>query len=184
MKQLLMYGQSYFYLLIYFFNALTLPAHACSCGGKVSSIKANMHTLQTAVETYAVDWKGRYPASIHELLSEAKAKAYWKELHNPYSARKGLSLSFDDLISRTKGKQKNYHISKTIHFYVLGIPVEFEGGPFFIPFAAMPLSQAKKPGPGMVIYEYLPNNRYGIYGLDKTGEFIQDKGQNFVLSNS
>ena len=182
MKQLLMYGQSYFYLLIYFFNALTLSAHACSCGAKVSSIKANMHTLQTAVETYAVDWNGRYPGSVQELMLEAKAKAYWKEFHNPYSAEVGLSLSFDDLNSRRKGKQKNYYLSKTIRFYVLGIPVEFEGGPFFIPLAAVPSSHTKNPG--MVIYEHLPNNHYGIYGLDKTGEFIQDKGQNFVLSNS
>lgn len=31
---------------------------------KISSVKANAHTLQTAVETYAVDWGGTYPNSV------------------------------------------------------------------------------------------------------------------------
>ena len=51
-----------------------------------SRIKANMHTLQTMIETYAIDYKGKYPRNIEELKKDADLpyKNYWKELWNPY----------------------------------------------------------------------------------------------------
>lgn len=56
------------------------------------SVKANMHTLQTMLETYAVDWGGLYPDSLAQLKHEAtnSSYAYWKELTNPYTSETGL----------------------------------------------------------------------------------------------
>ena len=51
---------------------------------KVSSVKANMHTAQTQLETYAVDWGGLYPTGITALKTEADAKKYWKDIKNPF----------------------------------------------------------------------------------------------------
>lgn len=53
---------------------------------KLSSVKANMHTFQTIVETYAVDWGGYYGPDVATIKSEAvlPGRDYWKELANPY----------------------------------------------------------------------------------------------------
>lgn len=58
---------------------------------KVSSVKANMHTFQTALETYAVDWGGVYPENVTELHTEASAAAndYWKDFKNPFTNAEG-----------------------------------------------------------------------------------------------
>ena len=44
--------------------------------------KVYMHTLQTMVETYAVDWGGLYPPNLAALEAEARRpdRGYWKEL--------------------------------------------------------------------------------------------------------
>ena len=41
---------------------------------KICSVKANMHTLQTIVDTYAVDWGGVYPQDVTSLKAEAVVK--------------------------------------------------------------------------------------------------------------
>lgn len=66
--------------------------------GRPSSVKANMHTLQTAVETYALDWKGKYPRDLQALKTEATrpGREYWKEFTNPYTGQSGLNLSYTD----------------------------------------------------------------------------------------
>lgn len=50
-----------------------------------TNIKANMHTLQTMIETYGVDWGGEYPADLIALETEAKMSKnpYWKEISDP-----------------------------------------------------------------------------------------------------
>ena len=73
---------------------LTLPTLACQCSSKTSSIKANIHTLQTMLETYAVDW-GAYPRHIRSLRQEAIARGYWREFKNPYINPKGSGLYED-----------------------------------------------------------------------------------------
>ncbi len=62
---------------------------------KISSVKANMHTLQTQLETYSVDWNGLYPIDVGAsstggtgLYPEAVAKKYWKALKNPFGSTK------------------------------------------------------------------------------------------------
>ena len=60
------------------------------------AVKANMHTFQTMVETYAVDWGGVYPANLSELLREAQAKRYEKSFSNPYTKQVGPQKSIAD----------------------------------------------------------------------------------------
>lgn len=50
-------------------------------------VKANAHTLQTMVETYAVDTNGDYPADLDVLKKEAEAQGYWRSLTNPVDRR-------------------------------------------------------------------------------------------------
>lgn len=59
---------------------------------KVSSVKANMHTLQTIVETYAVDWGGVYPDNLEGLYEESNqvGRQYWKDFNNPFTHRTGI----------------------------------------------------------------------------------------------
>ncbi|MFN4149396.1 MAG: hypothetical protein ACK4IX_00490, partial [Candidatus Sericytochromatia bacterium] len=45
-------------------------------GGRARSVKVNMYTLQTILETYAVDWGGLYPQNLNELKKEAIKKEY------------------------------------------------------------------------------------------------------------
>lgn len=54
---------------------------------KISSVKANAHTVQTMLETYAVDYQGKYPTNRTELYNGANStNNYWKELKNPFTA--------------------------------------------------------------------------------------------------
>ncbi len=66
---------------------------------KQSSIKANMHTLQTMIETYAVDWGGVYPKDLAILEKEAKKSgySYWRDFTNPYTSKKGASHTIIDI---------------------------------------------------------------------------------------
>ncbi len=51
-----------------------------------SSVKANMHTLQTLVETYAVDSEGVYPENLDDLQQAAEKMDYWRVTINPFDA--------------------------------------------------------------------------------------------------
>ena len=67
----------------------------------ISSLKANMHTLQTIVETYGVDWGGYYPESIENLKTHAEDSSqatspYWKDFKNPETNQTGLKQSVDN----------------------------------------------------------------------------------------
>lgn len=69
---------------IFYISKTTGSINPWSVTATDSSIKANMHTLQTTLETYAVDWSGRYPQTIELLKQEATAKKYWREIYNPF----------------------------------------------------------------------------------------------------
>jgi len=72
------------------------------CGGsKTSSVKANMHTFQTMVETYGVDHAGIYPPNVEALKFSATDTStengtYWKDFTNPFSSNSGLGASYDN----------------------------------------------------------------------------------------
>ncbi|MFN8576504.1 MAG: hypothetical protein U0354_06580 [Candidatus Sericytochromatia bacterium] len=66
----------------------------------ISSVKANMHRLQTMVETHGVEWKELYPNNIEDLKIEAekitKFGGYWKEFKNPFTGKIGINGSLID----------------------------------------------------------------------------------------
>lgn len=62
---------------------------------KISSVKSNLHTVQTMLETYSVDWSGQYPPNTAMLDQEAKAKKYNKELKNPFNSSKAHIVTTD-----------------------------------------------------------------------------------------
>ncbi len=68
---------------------------------KLSSVKANMHTIQTVAETYAVDWGGVYPNSASTLRGEATSKNYWKVFKNPFNAQTDNPLDVSALVTTT-----------------------------------------------------------------------------------
>ncbi|MEZ0371941.1 MAG: type IV pilin protein [Candidatus Sericytochromatia bacterium] len=126
---------------------------------KISSVKANMHTLQTIVETYAVDWGGVYAPSVAGLKAEATiaGREYWKEFSNPFSGQSGSGKSYTDApaaVDATTG-------------------------------TATGMASANA---GLTLYNQISTGsaitKYYVYGLDKAGISIRDKGANFTLSNS
>lgn len=58
-----------------------------------SNQKENLHTIQTIVETFAVDHKGIYPKNFQVLEKEAKKMKYWTELRNPYNKKNILFIN-------------------------------------------------------------------------------------------
>lgn len=76
----LLYGTAYLVFL--------MPVPRCCRGDKkVSSVKANMHTLQTMAETFFAD-KGRVARNLKELKKDAltSSSPYWKDFTNPYTS--------------------------------------------------------------------------------------------------
>ena len=122
---------------------------------KLSSVKANMHTIQTMAETYAVDWGGVYPANHTELRVEATTAAnpYWKNITNPFNSQ-----------TTSDGADNAAVLADTA---ITGL--------------------TSGAAPGAVYYNSVLTNGartvYGIYGGDKTGKAIQDKGKVFQLTN-
>ncbi len=62
---------------------------------RISSVKANMHTLQAVLETYGVDFGGTgYPLNLNQLYAEAiKGSSYWRKFVNPYTLKEGIGLN-------------------------------------------------------------------------------------------
>jgi hypothetical protein len=131
---------------------------------KVSSVKANMHTIQTLVETHAVDWTGLYPNNIEDLKKEAQkpsvSGAYWKDLKNPMTEKTGLGKG---------GSIINYssYISHKADLSTL------KGMVIYQPLKCKVNKSSKK-----TLCE-----SYKIYGTDEKGLKIKDKGKDFYLTN-
>lgn len=103
---------------------------------KVSSVKANMHTFQTALETYAVDWGGVYPATSAILQTEAikPENDYWKEFKNPFNNSEGTGNAYDDTANPGEGIVGYSNESTTLYFIYGGKkgggPILDRGTPF------------------------------------------------------
>lgn len=155
---------------------LTLPMLACQCRSKTSSIKTNMHTLQFMLETYAVDWGGVYPRNIRSLRQEAIARGYWEEFTNPYINPKGSGLSglYEDFERWREATQ--YKVFEKRFLY--GLRVRSEEPP--------DMKAIEKKYRGMLIYEWVSEVKYYIYGLDGKGQLIRDypRKKVFVLTNA
>lgn len=147
--------------------AIALPNFiAAQDRAKLSSVKSNMHTFQTMIETYAVDWGGVYagtpatPATgaAAALVTEAKNKSYYKDFKNPFSAQSGAGSSYMDNAPATVAVQTDGTANSASH--VAGA-VSYE-----------PVNTA-----GTL-------TKYYIYGGEKsTGKVIVDKGIAFFLTN-
>lgn len=127
---------------------------------KLSSVKANMHTIQTTVETYAVDWGGVYGNFLSNINTEAVNKNYWKEFKNPFTGTQGANESWIN------------NAAAAAAFTVTngnGVAAAITKG-------------------GATFYESIDTSgtrtKYFIYGGDKKdGSCIVDKGQPFSLTN-
>lgn len=149
-----------------FLIAVSLP-NFTSCGGdgRPSSVKANAHTIQTMVETYAVDWKGEYPNNINNLKLEASKNAvnkYWKELQNPYTKLTGKGNAYDDFDKKLLEKEDGWFFNRSpnkgkagcVYYY----PIFDKTGKIF---------------------------KYYIYASGKDGFWLTDNGTSFfALTNS
>jgi len=136
---------------------------------KISSVKSNMHTFQTMIETYGVDWGGQYPNSYVSIQTEAVAQDYTKDYANPFTGVK-VSLQNDTNCLR---------LAEVVSGGTATPASTTDTGVFGGPGGAACL--------GQVIYRrsVLGSNygKYAIYGLNKTGAWINDKGKVFELSN-
>lgn len=130
---------------------------------KLSSIKANMHTVQTMIETYGVDWGGTYPTDVGNLAFEAATNSnpYWKDFTNPFTS-----------------KTSNMGIPASVAAAGTATADTFAG-------AADPNTTVLA-NKGKVVMEtgLADNTIYYIYGADKVGAAIKDKGKALVLTNS
>lgn len=61
-------------------NFITVRERATTAG-----VKTNMHTYQTLVEMYSVEWTGMYPQTPQEMKNGAIEKNYWKIIKNPFT---------------------------------------------------------------------------------------------------
>lgn len=148
---------------------IVLPAMACDCS-KVSSVKANMHTLQTLLEMYAADHQGQYPPNLATLQRAAETGKYWKSFANPYTGKTGNLQAFGDDIQLLRMMQAGIrHPEKPLYHEMLGIrwyPADY---------------YKRKKAEGLVLFASQGPHAYRIYGFSLGGELIRDKGQPFVL---
>ena len=123
---------------------------------RIWTIKQRMHILQTMVETYAVDANGLYPENSEVLMRAAIAGRYGYALGTPLCDYYPLWLALRDLGHSRAIQNQNSVLDKGDVVQACGI--------LFI--------QAQQ------------GRSYFIYGFGPDGKLIQDKGQDFVLSNS
>ena len=124
---------------------------------KLANVKSNMHTFQTIVETYAVDWGGTYPQNIAEANNQATqaANPYWKSLTNPFTSATNAITNATKPATTTST-------------------------------AVMLTGQTAATLQGLTGYLGNATNStvYAVYGADKAGSYIKDKGVVLTLSNS
>ena len=136
---------------------------------KASSVKANMHTLQTGAETYAVDNSGVYadtPANL-KIEADSVGKKYWKELKNPFSGKtgQGAALAYNVIATLPPNPTAGAPVTNTA--------IE-EGVTGYVGLT----------GAGAIAATTSNVTSYVIYGAGKANSLITDKGSTiFFLSN-
>ena len=164
------------FLLILFFGFLTLlPSDACDYA-PTSSVKANMHTLQTMLEIYRVD-HGKYPSDVLTLKKEAVRLNYWKVFRNPFTYEIGIGKAYMDIeaseFDKVSGKIKVEELERKgpqMHF---GLRVVEK-----VPLQNLPTK-------GTVLYRYISETSYKLYGIgaDKS-QMMKDRSSVFFLNDS
>lgn len=124
---------------------------------KISSVKANMHTFQTIVETYGVDFGGSYAANVTKLNTAATdttqgTSAYWKDFSNPFTSQSGKDKSYGDAAAPIKADSSITSLTSGIVAYAV---------------------------------DGTTPTKYYIYGGGKKSNVsVRDKGKAFFLTNS
>lgn len=140
------------------------PAQACDCA-KISSVKGNMHALQTMAETY-FEVNGVFPTSVRTLERHAKTyqPPYWKNFSNPLTGRQsGEGDSWGDY--------RHYQaLFENQHQPVMGLTLNFG-------------QRDRSAWRGMVLYQQVSPTNYRIYGTRYYGELITERGQVFELNH-
>ncbi|MFN4149352.1 MAG: type II secretion system protein [Candidatus Sericytochromatia bacterium] len=156
--------------------AIALPNFiAAQDRAKVSSVKANMHTFQAIVETYAVDWGGLYPdfvggsiPSAGGLYVEATTKGYWKDFSNPFRPGSTTGMGLGWAVAEINQPVTNNIDSNNC-----------QSG--FLPSYG-------NDSVGMVAYDhdvdFTPTKYYIYGGAKEVGKCITDKGRSFSLTNN
>lgn len=152
--------------------AIALPNFAAAQDrAKVSSVKSNMHTFQMMLETFAVDWGGTYPRLPEDLQREATNNNYAKDYKNPFT---GKELTISNTITGQMGK------GLALAEFTAGINIPWDSN------AVYP-GTGGKACRGQVVYRRALASekftRYTIYGLNKDGSFIKDRGRILVITN-
>lgn len=144
------------------------PVCSCQDRSPTSSTLANMHTLQTTLETYGVDWGGTYPRTLAELYQAASTapNPYWKDAVRPGFQDRKQRLAFVDFEAKTQVEEVKRRDPYT----------EWLGIRFY--------THTTAPSRFLVLYQSESPTHYFIYGLDGDGQILQHKGEPFVLSNS
>jgi len=138
---------------------------------KVSSVKSNMRTFQTMVETYGVDFGGRYPDTVDILEAAAGTGSYLKTYSNPFTG-KALTVA-----ATAEGEVLAEGIVYTDE------PTTSQTTAIATVTAASALGQVVYRQPHITGSGTEAYTRYAIYGLDKAGVPVLDKGNVFTLSN-
>lgn len=146
-------------LLLGFWQVSVLPVNLVDEHSQTGWLKTRMHRLRMMVETYAVDWEGRYPQNLKVLKAEAQQpgknyllKEPGEQLCQDYSLDQALRDFFQNRVSIQPGRSQD---------------------------------PGETPVPCGI--SYLPSmnlTHYFIYGYDKFGHILQDNQQIYFLSNS
>lgn len=130
---------------------------------------SNMHTIQTSLEIYAIDWNGIYPDTIEQLEQESKVKYYWRETKNPFRLYQPIPNYLP-----VNMNMSDYQQTKAT--------LNYKGNTL----------NDKSDLKGIVVYQPVrygnsPPTNYFVYGVDGYGDFIKNGIRHdediFVLSN-
>ncbi|MEZ0367711.1 MAG: prepilin-type N-terminal cleavage/methylation domain-containing protein [Candidatus Sericytochromatia bacterium] len=139
--------------------AIATPNYLASQNNaRVASLKVNMKTFQTVLETYAIDWQGTFAGNVSDLKAEADGigRDYWKEFNNPFTSKVGNGISYNDVSAVT--------------------------------LTSTGVSNPDPALAGQVLYDPVTTDqaitRYFVYALDKSGNALTDQGQILTLSNT
>ena len=135
---------------------------------KPATVKANMHSFKTMVETYAMH-HGVYPENVRTLQKAAKSGDYWNSFPNPMSLyQRGYGKSYLDLTPDMLDSERQELITPRSQYF-LGLRV--------IPSTITDY----RPHEGLVLYQYLSEASYRIYATGKDGILIHTDKKPFYL---
>lgn len=138
---------------------------------KLASLKSNMRTFQTMLEVYGVDYGGMYPRTMAELSTEAVSKNYAKSYENPFTGA-------DLLVSNTT-------VGSGLAEVITGASVPTS----WTDAGVATINGSPGTGcMGQVIYRRPLTSeaytKYTLYGIGKSGEFIDYQNKIFSISNN